>query len=169
MYRRRLWSARNAGWLRALCNAWENILIRSHPLFARTGYERPDRPFLSMARVREPGLHGKACILAGVGPLASARSAEWIRANVAGIHVPDSVIGRLRGAADQAREGANICMDMIHRVRETEGIHGVHIMACKQEHRVAEIVESTGILQGRTPWHPGIAHVREENRLREAG
>lgn len=122
-----------------------------------------------MARARELGLHEKAYILAGVGPLASARSAEWIRANVAGIHIPDSIIRRLRGAADQAREGVNICMDMIHQVRETEGIHGVHIMAYKQEHRVAEIVESTGILHGRTPWHPGIAHVREENRLREAG
>ena len=121
-----------------------------------------------MARVRELGLHEKAYILAGTGPLSSARSAEWIRANVAGIHIPDSVIRRLRGAADQAREGVNICTEMIHQVREIEGIHGVHIMAYKQEHRVAEIVETTGILQGRTPWHPGIAHRQEENRLREA-
>ena len=122
-----------------------------------------------MARVRELGLHEKAYILAGAGPLSSARSAEWIRANVPGIHIPDSVIRRLRGAADQAREGVNICTEMIHQVREIEGIHGIHIMAYKQEHRVAEIVESTGILQGRTPWHPDIARVREENRLREAG
>ena len=121
-----------------------------------------------MARVRELGLHEKAYILTGTGPLSSARSAEWIRANVAGIHIPDSVIRRLRGAADQAREGVNICTEMIHQVREIEGIHGVHIMAYKQEHRVAEIVETTGILQGRTPWHPGIAHRQEENRLREA-
>ena len=116
-----------------------------------------------MERVRDLGLHEQAYILAGVGPLASARSAEWIRANVAGIHIPDTVIGRMRGAADQAREGANICIEMIHRIREIEGIHGIHIMAYKQEHRVAEIVESTGILQDRTPWHPGIRGQRTED------
>ena len=78
------------------------------------------------------------------------------------------IIRRLKGATDQAREGVNICMDMIHQVREIEGIHGIHIMAYKQEHRVAEIVETTGILQGRTPWHPGIARRLEETGLREA-
>ena len=46
-----------------------------------------------MARVRGLGLHEKAYILAGVGPLSSARSAEWIRANVAGVHIPDSLSG----------------------------------------------------------------------------
>ena len=122
-----------------------------------------------MERARDLGLHEKVFILAGVGPLASARSAQWIRANVAGIHIPDAVVKRLRGAPDQAREGVNICTDMIHQIREIEGIRGIHIMAYRQEHRVAEIVEATGILDGRTPWHPGIAHRQAENRLREAG
>jgi 5,10-methylenetetrahydrofolate reductase len=34
------------------------------------------------------GLHEKCFILAGVGPLASAKTARWIRANVPGIHIP---------------------------------------------------------------------------------
>jgi methylenetetrahydrofolate reductase (NADPH) len=110
-----------------------------------------------MARVRDLGLHERAFILAGVGPLASARSAEWIRRNVAGVHIPEAVISRLRGAADQAQEGVNLCIDLVHQLREIEGIRGVHIMAYKQEHRVAEIVEKTGVLEGRVPWHPGVA------------
>ena len=109
-----------------------------------------------MERVLDLGLHEKVFILAGVGPLASARSAEWIRTHVPGVHIPDSVIERLRSATDQAQEGVNVCKDMIYRIREIEGVHGVHIMAYRQEHRVAEIVESTGVLQGRTPWKPGI-------------
>ena len=109
-----------------------------------------------MERVRDLGLHEKVYIMAGIGPLASARSAEWIRTHVAGVSIPDAVIKRLRGAGDQAREGVNVCKDMIYRLREIEGVHGVHIMAYRQEHRVAEIVESTGILQGRTPWYPGV-------------
>ena len=50
MYRMRLWSARNAGWLSALYNAWERFLIRFHPLFARIGYERLDKLFLSIEK-----------------------------------------------------------------------------------------------------------------------
>lgn len=110
---------------------------------------------LYMARVRELGLHEKVFILAGVGPLASAKSAEWIRTNVAGVHIPDAIIKRLQGATSQSQEGVNLCIDMIHQVREIEGVHGVHIMAYKQEHRVAEIVEKTGVLSGRMPWQPG--------------
>lgn len=50
MYRMRLWSARNAAWFSALYNAWENILIRLHPLFARIGYERLDKLFLAVEK-----------------------------------------------------------------------------------------------------------------------
>ncbi len=109
-----------------------------------------------MARVCDLGLHEKVFILPGVGPLASARSAEWIRSHVAGVHIPDAIVARLRGAENQAQEGVNICIDMVNRIREIEGVHGVHIMAYRQEHRVAEIVEKTGVLDGRVPWHPGL-------------
>lgn len=110
-----------------------------------------------MERVRELGLHEKVFILAGVGPLASARSAEWMRTHVAGVHIPDAIIKRLKGAADQAQEGVEICKDMIQQAREVEGVRGVHIMAYKQERRVAEIVEDTGVLEGRKPWRPPAA------------
>lgn len=110
-----------------------------------------------MAAVRDAGSHEKAFILVGVGPLASARSAEWIRNNVAGVHIPDEIIRRLKGADDQAEEGIRICTDMIAEIREIEGVHGIHIMAFRQEHRVADIVERSGVLGNRTPWHPGMA------------
>lgn len=106
--------------------------------------------------VRDLGLHEQVFILVGVGPLASARSAEWIRNNVAGVHIPDSVVSRLKGAANQADEGVKICIEMIRQIREISGLHGVHIMAFKQEDRVAEIVEQSGVLNGRVPWHPAL-------------
>ncbi len=103
------------------------------------------------------GLHEKAYILPGVGPLASAKSAEWIRSNVPGVHIPDQIIERLRGAENQKEEGVNICVDMIRELKEIEGVSGVHIMAYKQEARVAEIVARSDALAGRELWHPGIA------------
>ncbi|MYF57445.1 MAG: methylenetetrahydrofolate reductase, partial [Gammaproteobacteria bacterium] len=109
-----------------------------------------------MAAVRDAGIHEKVFVLAGVGPLASARSAEWIRRNVPGVHIPDAIVRRLKGAANQQREGVNICLEMIHRIREIEGVHGIHIMAYRQEHWVAEIVERSGVLDGRRPWQPPL-------------
>ena len=35
-------------------------------------------------------------------------------------------------------------------------MHGIHIMAYRQEHRVAEIVERSGVLGGRMPWRPAV-------------
>ncbi len=102
-----------------------------------------------MHRVRELGLDKKVFILVGVGPLASAKTAEWIRKNVPGVHIPDAVIKRLAGADNQKAEGVNLCIDMIQQASEIEGVHGCHIMAYRQEHAVPEIVERSGILSLR--------------------
>jgi len=107
-----------------------------------------------MDQVETLGLTGKVFILVGVGPLRSAKTAEWMRKNVPGMHVPDALITRLAGAQDQAREGRNICVELIESIREIHGISGVHIMAYRQEESVAEIVDRSGVLQGRSPWYP---------------
>ena len=110
-----------------------------------------------MSVVRNLGLHEKVFILAGVGPLASAKSAEWIRTHVPGVHIPDHVVDRLKAADNQKEEGVSICIDLIRELKQIEGVSGVHIMAYRQENRVAEIVERSGVLAGRELWHPGIA------------
>jgi methylenetetrahydrofolate reductase (NADPH) len=107
-----------------------------------------------MKHSEDLGLFGKIFVLAGVGPLRSAKTAEWMRKNVPGMHVPDATIARLSGAQDQAREGRNICIELIQEMREIRGISGVHIMAYRQEESVAEIVDKSGVLKGRFPWYP---------------
>ena len=115
-----------------------------------------DLPLLQgfMEQVEALGLIGKVFILVGVGPLRSAKTAEWMRKNVPGMHVPDSIIKRLSGAQDQALEGRNICVDLIQAIRAMRGLSGVHIMAYRQEESVADIVDRSGLLQGRAPWYP---------------
>jgi 5,10-methylenetetrahydrofolate reductase len=105
-----------------------------------------------MQRVRDLGLDRKCFILVGVGPLASAKSARWIRANVPGIHIPDLIIARLEGAENQKREGKRICIEIMQECREIAGVSGVHVMAYRQEELVAEIVHESGVLAGRRPW-----------------
>jgi 5,10-methylenetetrahydrofolate reductase len=105
-----------------------------------------------MKRVVDMGLHEQCYIMAGVGPMASAKTARWIRANVPGIHIPDSVIARLEGAENQKKEGKQLCIDIINEVKEIEGVSGIHVMAYRQEEYVSEIVHESGVLKGRTPW-----------------
>ncbi len=105
-----------------------------------------------MKRVVDMGLHEKCFILVGVGPLASAKTAKWMRSNVPGVHIPDAVIKRLEGAEKQKREGKRLCIDIMNEVKEIEGVSGVHVMAYRQEEFVAEIVHESGVLKGRKPW-----------------
>jgi methylenetetrahydrofolate reductase (NADPH) len=109
-----------------------------------------------MARVRDLGLHERAFILIGVGPLRSAKAAEWMREHVPGVVIPDEIIRRLKGApaGQQWQEGKRICIEIIQQVREIEGVSGVHVMAYRQEELVAEIILEAGLLRRR--------HLREK-------
>ena len=102
-----------------------------------------------MNRVRDLGLDERTFIMAGVGPLASAKSARWMRSNVPGIHVPDAVIERLEKAEKPGEEGKKLCIELIQQMREIAGVAGVHIMAYRREHLVGEIIEESGILKER--------------------
>ena len=112
-----------------------------------------DVPMLEryMAAVRAENLHQHCAILVGVGPLASMRTALWMRAHVPGIHIPDEVIARLAQAKDPQAEGVRQCVELIRQVRNIEGVAGIHLMAPKKEHLIAEIVAESGVLTGRTP------------------
>ena len=101
-----------------------------------------------MKRVRDMGLHEKAYILIGVGPLRSDRAAEFMRSKVPGVHIPDAVVERLRKTPKKKKrtEGKHICAEIIQQVREIEGVSGVHVMAYRQEELVAEIIEESGLL-----------------------
>ena len=112
-----------------------------------------------LRRVRDLGLHHRVAILVGVGPLRSARSAEWIRSHVPGVVIPDEVVRRLRLVPGdrQQEEGKRLCIEIIQQVRELEGVRGVHIMAYRQEELVAEIIEAAGLLPRRKASAVGTA------------
>ena len=122
-----------------------------------------DVPMLKkyMDQVTDMGLHENCFILIGVGPLASARAARWMRSNVPGVHIPDYIIERLEGSKDQKQEGKQICIDIIREVREIAGVSGIHVMAYRQEELVADIVRESGVIANRKPWRrePNIGDI----------
>ncbi len=136
--------------------------VASGAQFVQTKYCFDNERLASyMAHVRDLGLQESCFILVGVGPLASARAARWIRSNVPGVHIPDAVVQRLEGAENQKREGRRLCIEMIQRIGEIAGVAGVHVMAYRQEETVAEIIAESDVLDGRRPFSLADYHSRE--------
>jgi methylenetetrahydrofolate reductase (NADPH) len=97
------------------------------------------------------GFTEQAYFLIGIGPLASARSARWMNDNLFGVHVPDHIIARLEGAADQKAEGRAICAELLQGMAEIEGCAGAHLMAPHQEAACAQVIRESGLLELRKP------------------
>ena len=130
--------------------------VRAGAEFIQTQYCF-DVPVFSemMSRAVDEGLMEGTYLLAGVGTLASANTARWLRTNVPGVHIPDAIIDRLEGAKNQKAEGQKICIELMQQCKEIQGVSGVHIMAYRQEEHVADIVKRSGVLDGRVCWAPG--------------
>jgi len=98
-----------------------------------------------MKMVRDEGLDEKVFILGGITPVKSDKALKYIK-TVPGMKVPDELIKRMEGAEDKKAEGVNIAVEMIQRLKEIKGVHGVHVMAIAWESIVPEIAEKAGLL-----------------------
>ena len=97
-------------------------------------------------RVRPVGVFERTFVLAGVAPPRSAASARFMREHLPGVMVPDEVIRRLEGAEDPVEEGVRITVDVVKRVREIDGMAGVHVMGLGREESVRRVIEEAGLL-----------------------
>ena len=112
----------------------------------------PDLARRYFARLADAGIPERLKIIAGIGPIASARSARWMNGNLHGVTVPEALIARLEQADDQAAEGRRICVELIHQLSEIPALSGVHVMAPLQgSDAIAAVIEDSGILANRHP------------------
>jgi methylenetetrahydrofolate reductase (NADPH) len=94
-----------------------------------------------VARLHECGVARDFPLLIGIAPLASAKSARWIRDNLFGSIIPDSIVERLDAAEDQRAEGRAIALELIRDYAGIEGVAGVHVMAPLNEKAVPALIE----------------------------
>ena len=79
-------------------------------------------------------------IIAGVLPPAGLRNAEFLHNEVPGIHLPDWVLDRMRGASDGQREGVRIAQEVLAQLRSL--VQGVYVMPMLGHYdSAAEVVE----------------------------
>ena len=99
-----------------------------------------------MKIVTERGLDKETYILAGIIPIKSAGMARYMRDNVSGVIVSEEIVARMEKAEDAEAEGVKIALELIAKVKEIPGVHGIHIMAVGWEKKVPEIIERAGLL-----------------------
>ncbi|HEY5020653.1 MAG TPA: methylenetetrahydrofolate reductase, partial [Steroidobacteraceae bacterium] len=103
-----------------------------------------------IARLSEHGIPQRMFLLIGLAPLASARSARWIRDRLFGSIIPEPLIARLEAASDPKAEGRRICVELMQEYRDIPGVAGVHLMAPLNEAAVpAAIAEFRALPDAR--------------------
>jgi methylenetetrahydrofolate reductase (NADPH) len=97
-----------------------------------------------IGRLRELGVTRDLKVLVGVAPIASARSARWMRARLFGTIIPETLIERLDKAENPRREGVRICVELLHELQEMPDIAGAHIMAPQNPAAIPEVIAAFG-------------------------
>lgn len=99
-----------------------------------------------MELVVEKGLHKKVYILAGLTPVRSAKALHYMNNEVAGMSIPDELIKRMEASEDSKEEGIKICLEMIERIKNIEGVSGIHLMPIGWESITPVILERAGLV-----------------------
>jgi methylenetetrahydrofolate reductase (NADPH) len=107
----------------------------------------PDMVRRYAGRLVELGIVPRLGLLIGVAPIPSARSARWMRERLFGTVIPDAIVARLEGAADPAREGRAICIELLQELTEIPGVAGAHVMAPQNPSAIAEVIAASGVLK----------------------
>jgi methylenetetrahydrofolate reductase (NADPH) len=90
--------------------------------------------------LEKAGITKKLSILIGVNPLRSVKSAAWMKSHLYGTIIADASIARLEKAADPAREGTRICVELIEELSTIPGVAGVHIMAPGNDAAIPDVI-----------------------------
>ena len=98
-----------------------------------------------MARIVAAKLTHRASFIMGLSPLPSAEAARWIRENVKGALVPDSIVRRLELASDPESEGVDICAALLREASTIPGVSGVNLLTLGNLETIPAAVEASGL------------------------
>lgn len=99
-------------------------------------------------------LLNKVHILAGLIPLKSARAAQFMAGDVPGVVIPEGMVKRMTDADDKEAQqavGFQIALEILEKLKTTQGISGVHIMAVHWESIIPSLVVEAGLPTSHQP------------------
>jgi methylenetetrahydrofolate reductase (NADPH) len=102
-----------------------------------------------IARLADAGLVPSMHYIVGIAPLASAKSARWMREKLFGTIIPDTIVARMEGAKDPVAEGIRICVELIAEFSTLKGISGVHVMTPRNQAAIPVLIREAKAELGR--------------------
>jgi len=87
----------------------------------------------------------KARFIMALSPLPSAEVARWVRDNVKGALVPESIIERLELAPDPEREGIEICAELLAELATIPGVSGANLVTLGNIETIPAAIEASGV------------------------
>ena len=89
----------------------------------------------------------KVYILAGVTPIRSRRMAQYLHHTIPGVTVPELILDRFEEAREDDFEelGVEIALEIIEKIKDKQGIHGLHLMSVGWEAIVPRLIEEAGL------------------------
>jgi methylenetetrahydrofolate reductase (NADPH) len=98
--------------------------------------------------VKQAGLADKTAIIAGVFPLDSTEEAELLLNKYTEFQIPPRIIERLKLAGDrqaQKKEGLSICVEIINKLKNMNGLRGIHLLSGGKEETLPDILSASGL------------------------
>jgi methylenetetrahydrofolate reductase (NADPH) len=78
-------------------------------------------------------------VIAGILVMHSLEIAQYLKANIPGIHMPDFIEEKFRGASDPVEAGIDIAVDTMLGIRDYS--NGFHLMTVREEELIPKVME----------------------------
>jgi len=98
-----------------------------------------------MARIVASKLTHRVNFIMALSPLPSADVARWVRDNVKGALVPESVIERVEQASDPEREGIEICAELLQELTTIPGVSGANLLTLGKLEMIPAAIDASGV------------------------
>ncbi len=100
-----------------------------------------------MARIVASKLTHELNFIVALSPLPSADVAHWMRNNVKGALLPESIIERMEQASDPEREGIEICAELLKELATIPGVSGANLLTLGRLETIPAAIDASGVRQ----------------------
>ena len=98
-----------------------------------------------MARIVASKLTHRLNFIMALSPLPSADVARWMRDNMKGTLIPESVIKRMEQASEPESEGIEICAEMLQELATIPGVSGANLLALGNLETIPAAIGASGV------------------------
>ncbi len=98
-----------------------------------------------MARIVASKLTHKLSFITALSPLPSAEMARWMRDNLKGALMPESIIGRMEQASDPEHEGIEICAELLQELATIPGVSGANLVTLGKLEAIPAAIDASGV------------------------